>query len=158
MRAPAVVLALALVVSWALDEWRYRKFLKKAPWFWGTTPGSVRFLNNSIMLVDDKTGHQTWISPGSITFSGPGESVSLRSEAPPRPQSGVRRMHVGLGGGGKGGCDERAGLQIFINRTCDEYLADFEQAVEIAVEEDGTIQTRGIDQNDPRSIMRYKRY
>jgi hypothetical protein len=124
MRALVVVLGLALAASWALDEWRYRTFLKKAPWFWGTTPGSVRFANNGIMLVDDKTGHQTWIGPGSITFSGPGESIRWDDsdrDAHLRPQSFVRRMEIG-------------------------------------VEKDGTIQARGLDMSDPRSILRYRQH
>jgi len=144
------IIVVAAAVAWAITEWRHRRFLQKAPWFWGTTPGSVRFFGGSIWLVDEKTGHETWIGAGHVSFNGPGESLSMRSEPPTlRPQNGVRRLEIGIAD------DERAGLKIFGPRTGDEYLGDYDQTVEIAVMKDGSIQTRGLNQSDKGTIARY---
>jgi hypothetical protein len=140
----------AAALAWAVTEWRHRRLLQKAPWLWGTTPGSIRFLSDSIWLVDEQTGHETRIWPGHISFNGPGEFVSMRSEPPTlRPQNGVRRLEIGIA------YEERAGLKIFGPRTGDEYLGDYDQTVDIAVLKDGSIQTRGLNQDDKRTIARY---
>ncbi len=158
----------AAVIAWAVAEWRHRKclerhrkFLENAPRFWDVDPGAIRFAGNGLEFVDQNTGHETHIGPGHISFRGPGKSIwqnpkELGPANTPHvsPQSGVRRMEIGM----TGGESERAGLKIFTDTYGYEYTADYEQTVEIAVEKDGTIQTRGIDPSDPRSIMRYRQY
>ena len=146
-----VMAAIAWVAAELVAKRRHNKFLQKAPYFWGTDPGSVCFTGDGIRLVDQKTGHETWIRPGGISFTGPGESLSMRSEPPTlHPQnSGIGRLEIGIDN------DERSGLKIFGPRTSDEYLADYEQTVEIAVMKDGSIQTRGLNQGDKGTIVRY---
>lgn len=146
-----VVAAIAWAVAELVAERRQRRFLQKASFFWGTTPGSIRFFGNGIQLVDEKTGHETQIWPGHISFNGPGEFLSMRSEPPTlRPEnSGIRRLDIGIH------YDERSGLKIFGPRTGDEYLADYDQTVEIAVLKDGSIQTRGLNQGDKGTIVNY---
>jgi hypothetical protein len=75
----------------------------------------------------------------------------MRSEPPTlHPEnSGIMRLEIGIDN------DERSGLKIFGPRTSDEYLADYEQTVEIAVMKDGSIQTRGLNQGDKGTIVRY---